>query len=188
MSTRYPLLIYRRMMNRLWKRTLWLTLALALLWWQSWSGARPLIPPPWDLGVAIATLITLAITLFAFLARGMAYIQPHPRHIRLVTPFLRLVISYRRMRRAYTARFGELFPPQSFKWADRRFLEPFFRRTVVVLDLQNYPLSPALLRLFLPKTMFSPRETGLVLVVDDWMGLSTDLASRRQQYIAQTKR
>ncbi len=184
---RHPLLIYRRMMDRLWKGGLGLSLMLSVLWWQAWAGNLEIIRPPWDIVIAVGTLLSLAVTVFALLARGMAYVQAHPKYIRLVTPFLRLVISYQRVRRAYTAKFSDLFPPASLKWSDRRFLRPYFRRTVVVLDLRGYPLSPLLLRLFLPSTMFSPRETGFVLVVDDWMALSTEISSRRQQWLDRRK-
>lgn len=187
-TKRFPLLVYRRLMDRLWKRTVWLALVLAVVWWQAWAGRLPGMQPPWDVAIALSTLLTLAITLFAWIARRLAYVEVRPTHIRLVTPLLRLVISYRRLRRAYTARFADLFPPATFKWADKRFLEPFFRRTVVVLEMHGYPLPPTLLRLFLPATMFSPREDGLVLLVDDWMELSTALDSHRQQYVQRLSR
>jgi len=104
-----------------------------------------------------------------------------------VTPFLRLNISFRRMRSAHPALLQQLFPPQSAKWAQRRFLEPFYGKTVLVIELKGYPLSPFLLRLFLPEQMFSTRSEGLVILTDDWMKFSTELDSMHGNWLQAQK-
>jgi hypothetical protein len=79
----------------------------------------------------------------------------------------------------HPAEFHQLFPPAAMNWSDRRFLEPYIGRTVVVVELFNYPLSPAVLRFFLPPQFFHPQTIGIVLVVADWMKMSTELDSFR---------
>lgn len=173
---RYRLLIYQRAMDRLWAATLVLGLAVVAIWW--WSGDLfPLLTPPFDTIVIAggAVLITLAFLLF--LMRGMGYVQAGPDHLRVMTPFLRLKISYRRIRTTHPAEFSHLFPPSKSKWADRRLLEPFYGKTVLVVELGQFPISQSVLHLFLPRVMFSPQAKGLVLVVQDWMALSTELES-----------
>ena len=152
-SIRYPLLLYRRTMDRVWKNTLFLGLILLATW------ALPLIEETslgWisskDLLLA-AAVVVLALAVFALLARTVAYVKVNDDHLRLVTPFLRLNISFRRMRSAHPVLMQQLFPPQSAKWAQRRFLEPFYGKTVIVIELKGYPISPALLRFFLPAPM-----------------------------------
>jgi hypothetical protein len=71
----------------------------------------------------------------------------------------------------------QLFPPGESSWAQRSFLEPFYGKTAVVIELHGYPMSPALLKLFLPAQMFSPQFTGFVILVPDWMKMSTELDS-----------
>lgn len=172
---RYPLLYYHRTMNRVSGSTLILGLLLLAIW------AYPLIHEKalgWfsnkDL-LLIAAAVTLSIALFAFFARAMAYVQFNEDHIHMVTPFLRFNISYRRIRSAYPVLLQQLFPPQTSKWAQRRFLEPFYGKTVIVIELLSYPINPALLRMFLPLQMFSPRSKGLVILTNDWMKFSTEL-------------
>ena len=186
-TKRYPLLLYRRTMDRVWKYTLFLGLILLATW------ALPLVHER-DLGwisskdlLLTAAAVVLAITLFAFLGRSQAYVKVHQDHLRLVTPFLRLNISFRRMRSAHPALLQQLFPPQSAKWAQRRFLEPFYGKTVLVIELKGYPLSPFLLRLFLPEQMFSTRSEGLVILTDDWMKFSTELDSMHGSWLQAQK-
>jgi hypothetical protein len=90
---------------------------------------------------------------------------------------LLLKISYRRIRSVRNSELQDIFPPKSVRWAVRDLLEPFYGTSAVILELNGYPVSPMLLRLLLPPTMLMPKGTGLVLVVKDWMALSTELDS-----------
>ena len=74
------------------------------------------------------------------LLRSSAYVQPFRDHLRLVTPFLRLNISYRRIRHTTTTAMATLFPPRSLRGLKRDILEPLFGRTAVVIDLNALPM------------------------------------------------
>jgi hypothetical protein len=171
------LLLYRRMMDRIWKPVLALVVVCGLILGISWLTGLALVPvesEPWLLG---ATLLLALAAAGAYLARTMAYVQARADHLRLVTPFLRLRISYRRIRSVHPSEFHQLFPPQGASWAQRRILEPFYGTTAVVVELISYPFSPRTLRLFLAPQMFSPQSKALVLLVPDWMALSTEIDS-----------
>lgn len=174
---RYPLLIYQRTMDRLWQPTLALGLLLAAIWALAWFTPIAILQPGSEMWLFAGAAGCLAFALFAFLARRVAYLQLHHDHLRLVTPFLRLNISYRRIRSVRSADFTQLFPPQKSGWAERSFLEPYYGRTVIVVELSAYPLPKGLLRFFLAPQMFSRQVTGLVLIVPDWMNFSAELDS-----------
>lgn len=176
---RHPLLFYRRAMDRLWLATLFLGLILGIVWLWFWWSDVPLISSGNETWLLAGSVAALAFTVFAFFARRAAYVQPQRDHLRLVTPFLRMNISYRRIRSVHPAGFQQLFPPGKASWAQRSFLEPFYGRTAVVVDLTSYPMSPFLLRFFLAPQMFSPQSTGFVFLVPDWMEFSTELDSFR---------
>lgn len=179
---RFRLLLYRRFFDRLWKATLVLGLALAGVWWQGELGLIIVVPPALDPWIFLAAIVVLVFTLFAMLARNMSYVQARRDHLRVVTPFLRLKVSYRRVRSVHPAEFHQLFPPVEAGWADRRLLAPFYPETAVVVEVIDYPFSPALLRFFLPPQMFYPQMPGFVFVVNDWMTLSTEIDSLRGIY------
>ena len=132
--------------------------------------------------------VTLAFGLFAFFARHMAYVQPRSDHLRMVTPFLRLNIAYSRIRSSHPSNFYQLFPPTNAGWATRQFLQPFYGKTVVVVELTSYPISPAFLRLFLPIQMFYRQSKGFVLVIPDWMEFSAELDSFQGNWMQTKKR
>jgi hypothetical protein len=173
---RHRLLIYQRVMDRLWAATLVLGLAVVAAWW--WGGSIfPLLSDPLDtiLVAGGAVLVTLGILMN--LMRSMAYVQAFTDHLRVATPFIRLKISYRRIRTVHPVEFHKLFPPSTAGWADHRLLEPFYGGTVLVVELTEFPVRQSVLRMFLPRVMFSTQTKGLVLVVKDWMALSTEIES-----------
>lgn len=173
---RHRLLIYQRVMDRLWAATLVLGLVVAATWW--WAGdIFPPIPEPFDTIVLAGGTILITLGFLLFLMRGMAYVQASTDHLRVATPFIRLKVSYRRIRTTHPAEFHQLFPLSKAKWAERRLLEPFYGKTALVVELSEFPIRPSVLRLFLPRVMFSPQAKGLVLVVKDWLALSTELES-----------
>ena len=176
-GTRHPLLMYRRMMDRVWKYTLVLGVLLAAA--TRWPLLRERDIFGWSSSIWImaAALLSLIVCGFAFLSRYMAYVQARENALMLYTPFLRLKISYRRIRSVHPVLLQQLFPPDKSRWSQRTFLEPFYGLTALVVELRDYPMNPILLRLFLPAQMFSPRSAGFVLMVKDWMKLSTEFDS-----------
>jgi hypothetical protein len=173
---RHPLLLYRRTMDRILSAALMLGLLIAVAWGWIYFGEPQRMPDvtPW---LIAGGLVALVFAAFAYLARWMAYVQPRSDHLRVVTPFLNLKVSYRRIRSVHPSDFQQIFPPNQTSWSQRNFLEPFFGMTAVVVELTSYPLKRGLLRLFLPSQMFSTGMPGLVLLVPDWMALSTELDS-----------
>ena len=176
-SGRYPLLLYRRTMDRVW--VLALLLGLLLIAVAGWAlvNETMIFGVSSNIWLFAAAIVALVLSVFAFMARFVAYLQVFSNYLSVVTPFLRLKISFRRVRSVYPTLIQQLFPPQGSSWSQRSFLEPFYGKTAVVVELIDYPINPALLRLFLPAQMFSPQLPGLVFLVPDWLKLSTELDS-----------
>ena len=173
---RHRLLIYQRVMDRIWAPTLVLGLMVVAMWW--WGGdIFPLLPEPFDTLILAGGTVLVTLAFLMFLMRGMAYVQVCTDHLRVVTPFIRLKISFRRIRTTHPLEFHQLFPLTKAGWADRRLLEPFYGKTVLAVGLTEFPIRQSILRLFLPRVMFSTQAKGLVLIVKDWMALSTELES-----------
>jgi hypothetical protein len=72
-----------------------------------------------------------------------------------------------------------IFPPKSVSGWGRELLAPLSSKTAILVDLNGYPVSPILLRLLLSPYFFKDKTPHFVLLVEDWMGLSTDLESYR---------
>ncbi len=176
---RYPLLIYTHMLNRWWPAVLTLSLAIfALAYGVSLSPegkAEPfLISAVTGLGVVV-----LIVAIFLLTIRKSAYVQPFHNHLRLVTPFLRLNISYRRFRSSTTSEIQGLFPPTSLSGWRRGIIAPLATLPAIVINLNAHPLHPFLLKWFLSPFFFKDKTPHLVILVKDWMRFSSELESMR---------
>lgn len=177
---KYPLLIYTRMIDRWWPAVLLLGLSLIALAWPLYQNLFFRIGQPWRwqgmAGVGgIITLIAFVMLLF----RKGAYVQLFGDHMKLVTPFLHLNISYRRILRTTTASMYALFPPKSISGWRREIIEPLSKMTAVVIELNSFPIPPEVMRFFLSPFFFKDKTPHFVLLVQNWMGFSSELESLR---------
>lgn len=184
---RHPLLMYRRSLDRLWP-SIFLSGAILLVSGIYVRYAQTSIEKteaPW---LIISGALLLILSFFFVFLRYAAYAQSRSDHLRFVTPFFQMRISYRRIRSSHPAEMQALFPPQRISGSLRSFLEPFYGQTAVVLELNGYPMPKPLLRLFLTSAMFHPQIEGLVLLVPDWVAFSSELDTLRSEWMASLNR
>ena len=179
---RFPLLAYKRAMDRLWHITLPFSLIMVgaiMISGNLWPiiGYIPPIPSPYDGILMVGGVVTLAFTIFALIARQMAYVQARQDHFRLVTPFLSLKVSYRRIRSIRPTQFAKIFPPEELGRFQRKNYAHFYGMTALVIELTGYPTSPSTIRVIMGSAFLLPKSTGLVLLVPDWMALSMEIDS-----------
>lgn len=173
---RFSLVVYTHMMNRWWPAIFalglaWLALAWALRSWgfEEWRWYTS----------GLVGIINVFLGLFMLTIRKSAYVQPFNDHIRMVTPFLRMNISYKRLRRTVSANMGALFPPKSVSNWQAEIIEPLASKTALVLDLNALPIPRTTLKFFLSPLFFKDKTPHIVILVDDWMRLSSELESMR---------
>jgi len=176
---RYTLVIYTHMLNRWWPATFMLSLALFAIAWGVSRTSEGQAQPYLVTATAGLGGLVLIFTLFLFIIRKAAYVKAFPTYLRLVTPFLRINISYRRFRGSTTSEMRALFPPKSLSNWRREIIAPLSSMTAIVINLNGYPVSPALLRLFLSPFFFKDKTPHLVILVKDWLHLSTEIDSMR---------
>src|SRR5581483_1261705 len=177
---RYSIVIYTRMMDRWWPVIFFIGLALFALAWPFYSDLYARLTEPWRwMTLAGLGAIVVFISLIMLVMRKSAYVQPFSDHLRLATPFLRMNISYRRIRRTATASMSALFPPKSLRGLKRDIIEPLASMTAVIVELNAMPMSASVLRFFLSPFFFKARTPHLVLLVQNWMAFSTELESMR---------
>lgn len=176
-GSRHPLLLYRHFWSRIWKATLTLAVVLVGIWVLAEYFRIDLLglqARPW---VLLGALASLLFTIVALLARRLSYVQVCDDHLRVVTPFFPVRFSFRRVITSRASGLVQVFPPQDSNWARRRFLDPYYGYTVMIVEFKGSPLPPSILRAFLSGYVFLDDPPRLVLVVEDWMKLSTELDS-----------
>lgn len=182
---RYPLLIYNQVLGR-WSPTLF-ALGLAIL---AWGGAAfyfggmaenplPLLRREDGVTMLIVGGVVIAAVFFLSFMGKMAYVQLFPAYFRLVTPFLRLNVSYKRINRTTTTQVSEIFPPQNVSGVQRDIIAPISSKTAIIIFLNAYPMPRNVLKLFLSPFFFYDKTTHFVIVIEDWMRFSQELESRR---------
>ena len=176
---RYHLVIYSHMLNRWWPATFTLSLALfAIAWGIMRLPEGQTQPYPANISLGLGGLV-LVFTLFLFIVRKAAYVQAFPTYLRLVTPFLRINISYKRFRGTTTSEMRALFPPTSLSGWRRDIIAPLSSMTAIVINLNGYPVSPVLLRWFLSPFFFKDKTPHIIILVKDWLRFSAELDSMR---------
>ena len=176
---KYPLIVYRHMLNRWWPAMLALGLGMFALAYSEYTDPMArFISWRWQLFAGIG-ILALLVGLFFLIIKQFAYVQVFPTYLKLVTPFLRLKISHKRITRTTAAEMRQLFPPKSMSWWVREIFAPLSTRTAVVIDLNSYPISPRIMHLFLSRFFFKDKTPHLVILVNDWMLFSTELESMR---------
>jgi len=176
---RYPLVIYTHMLNRWWPATLMLSLALlGVAWGVSFTPEGKAQPYLVDVTMGLAGIVFI-FTLFLFIIRKAAYVRPFPTHLRLVTPFLRVNISYKRFRGTMTSEMRALFPPSSLSGWRRDIIAPLSSMTAIVINLNGYPIPATFLRWFLSPFFFKDKTPHIVILVKDWLRFSAELDSMR---------
>src|SRR5215216_2284149 len=176
---KYRLIVYQHMLNRWWPALIAMGIGLFAIAYSEYIG--PLgrfITWRWQLPIGVGAL-AIFVGLFFIVIKSFAYIQPTPNYLKLVTPFMRLNISYRRISKALPAEMHSLFPPKSLSGWMQDILAPLSTQTALVLVLTGYPISPTILRMFLSRFFFKDKSPHLVILVKDWMMLSAELDSMR---------
>ncbi len=177
---RHPLVIYRQVLNRWWPKTLGLGILLLALTWPIYKDPLGQVQSWRWMGMLALGAGTILFALLLLVMRGMAYVQVFPTYLKLVTPFLRLNISHKRLRRSTTTEMRALFPPDRMRGWKRDVIAPLGGRTAVVLELNGWPASPGMMRVFLSPFFFKDKTPHFVILVNDWMRFSTELESLRR--------
>ncbi len=176
---KYPLIVYQHMLNRWWPAILALGLGMFALAYSEYTDPMAhFIPLRWQLFAGIGVLAIL-VGLFFIIIKRFAYVQVFPTYLKLVTPFLRLKISHKRIIRTTSTEMRQLFPHKSMSWWVQEIFSPLSTLTAIVIDLSSYPISPRLMHLFLSRFFFKDKTPHLVILVNDWMLFSTELESMR---------
>jgi hypothetical protein len=171
--------VYQRLVGRWW--TPMFMIGIVMFWLAYQEYTHPVyrfIPWRWQVFAGVGVLAIL-IGIFFLVIRQIAYIQPFPGYVKLVIPFMRVNISYKRLHKTTVSEMRQLFPVKGMSGWMKEIFAPLATQTAVVLELKSYPISPAILRMFFSRFFFKDKTPHFVILVKDWMGLSSEIESFR---------
>ena len=176
---RYPLIIYEYTLGRWWAPTLAISIMLFILWWFLPSIQNKPAADWQDTTLLIIASAALLMTIFIFVMRNAAYVRPYANHLRIVTPFLRLNVSYKRIIQTRSTNMASLFPASKLSSMQKESMAHLMAKTALVVELKEFPISLTLLHFFLSPFFFKDKTPHFVFLVDNWMGFSVELESLR---------
>ena len=178
-GTKFPLIVYKHMLNRWWPPMIAIGLGMfALAYSEYIEPIAQFLPWRWQLFAGVGVLAIL-VGFFFLIIKQFAYVQPFPTYLKLVTPFMRINISYKRINKTIPAEMRQLFSFKKMSGWVQDIFSPLAGKTALVLELKGYPISPVILRLFLSRFFFKDKTPHLVILVKDWMRLSSEVESMR---------
>ncbi len=176
-GTKFPLIVYKHLLNRWWTPMIAIGLGMfGIAYGQYMEPLGPFLPMRW-MPLVVIGVLAIMIGIFFLIIRQIAYVQAFPGYLKFVTPFLRINISYERIHKTTTTEMRQLFPPQSMSSWMRDIFAPLASQTALIIELKGYPISPVILRMFLSRFFFKDKTTHFVILVKDWMKLSSELDS-----------
>ncbi len=179
---RHPILFQQRFNEQTFASCVLILIILAALF--------ILNPPRLDpvrANLAVVLVGTGLILILTFLYRLRAYVQCLPDGLKIQLPFYSLTIPYQQIKGVRPTELFRMFPPAKQRWSPRHFLRSLFGETVVIVEMEELPSSPFILRLWMTKYMLSPETTGLNLAVRDWLDFRTELDELRARHRAPRK-
>ncbi|MBN1259386.1 MAG: hypothetical protein JXB35_01795 [Anaerolineae bacterium] len=175
-NPRFPLLIYQAIGKR-WRGPSFLLIPAGVsLWWATRQSAA--LNTEYAALALIITLVGFLLFAYSLLAHN-AGVRCHEQHFTVGSAIYPLNFSYRRITTVRPVQFNQIFPPTQEKAARRRLFESYWSKTTVVVDLNGYPLPLWWIKLWFSPYVIVPDGTGLVLLVEDWMGLIRQLETAR---------
>ena len=187
---RHRLVLYTYVLNRLWKYTLGIGIAVLAL-----TAALALLPiqlpqyhilwvSDWILRVAAgAGVYAVMLSLLFIGISKLAYVQPSANNLRLITPFLRVWISYRRILKSFQCGSAAFVPLRPLPRLATKF-------PAVSGERYRHRAGPARLAAPAPGAevvpgplLLSGQVPRLALLVPKWMDFSMDLENFRSIWL-----
>ena len=178
-GTKFKILFVKHSLTRIFRNLLFITVIVWGIWWTA-PYTPGFFSPPNDVYLLWAAILFMLLMVLALFLRNRGIIQAKPRFLLIRVPFFRLRIPYERVENVRMVLFKDLYNKKSMSWSQRRFLTYYLPRTVVRINLDKYPISPLLLRIFMPGYLLLPpgKGTGFVIYTKQYLELSTEIDSR----------
>ena len=178
-GTKYRMIFVRHSLTRVFRNLMFATVIILLVWWVA-PYAPGFFRPPNDIYLLWLAGLLLVGMILSLLFRNSGFAQAKKKHLLLKVPIFWVRIPYDLIENVRMVVFKDLYDLKKLSWAQRRFLTPYVHKTVVRVNLTNFPRSRFLLSLFLPDYLFLPKGKGkgFVVYVKDYLAFSTEVDSR----------
>ncbi len=176
---KHSLIFIRHSLTRVFRNLLFINIIVAVIWWVAPYTPGPFQPPN-DVYILWLGEFLLVIMILALLFRNRGFVQAKSNHILLAIPLFRLKIPYSIVENVRMVQFKDLYDKKTMSWSEKRFLSPYFPKTVATINVNKFPIAEGLMRIFLPSYFFIPRSKGKGFVIHTkyYLEFNTEVDSR----------
>lgn len=178
----HRLLLFEAMSRRMQSRLLLLGLALLAVGLLD-LFYQPIFGDFWFL-VWIALALVVGWWVYYAVRVRRAAVEVHPQFILLSLPAQQIKISYARISNVVSSQIAQHYEWNELSGREQAWVKSFFKLSCPFVQLLGYPeaLEEDNRKRAWPKTLFSQRQPGLLLAVDDWLALVRDIETARQRW------
>ena len=176
---KHSIIFIRHSLTRVFRNLIFINVIIGVIWWVAPYTPGPFQPPN-DVYIQWLGIFLLVVMILSLLLRNGSFVQARPTYVLLAIPLFRLKIPYDLVQNVRMVQFRDLYDRKKMSWSEKRFLNPYFPKTVATINLSKYPLAEGLLRFFLPNYLFIPREKGkgFVIYTKYYLEFNTEVDSR----------
>ena len=177
-GNKHRIIFIRHSLNRVWRTLFVADVILWGAWWMAPYTKINYFSPPNDVYLFLGALLLFVLVVMALLLRNSGFVQARNKYVLLAIPFFRIRIPYENIENVRMVRYQDLWEKKGLSWANRRFMRAYRHQTVATINLNQYPVSEFLLKLFLPNYLFLPEGRGFLIYTKYYLEFNTEVDSR----------
>jgi hypothetical protein len=140
-----------------------------------------------DILLGVATIATFLLWGIVTVLPRLSFVECRSDFLALRIGFLRLVVSYSRVRTTRSVLHGQIHPPKAQPRSRRGLAARLASIQSVAIELTSYPMAFFLLRAMTHPFLFLGDQPGFLFAVEDWMGLDRCIEEARAAWLAKRK-
>lgn len=128
--------------------------------------------------LVVTAVVGALILMVVILIHQTSYVVCEADGILIHLPFRSFFLPYAKVQTVRPDAFYRIFPPDEQSSWQQSVMSGVWSRTVVAVDLVEFPWSRRQFRMWGGKYLVQPHAPGVVLPVEDWMALRSELDER----------
>jgi hypothetical protein len=188
---RFSLLLYGEWMRPMAVPAFCIMAILFVLWAISLLGMLPEhlggSRPVQDILLGAAAIATFLLWGIVVILPRLSYVECRSDYLVMRIGFLRLIVSYSRVRTTRSVLHGQIHSPKTQPRSRRALAIRMAPWQSVAIELTSYPMAFFLLRAMTHPFLFLGDQPGFLFAVEDWMGLDQSIEEARAAWIAKRK-
>jgi hypothetical protein len=177
-NKRHQFLIYDRLVGRYRGTSFFIAIGYLVIWYLKRTNTFTLGLPGTPTDLLVGALAAVGLWFLSSFLPPFAYVQPRDDHIRVQTPLMRVKIPYQEIETTRPIAPAKIYPSRWLRGSRRSTIAALQSHTAIIIDMKSYPRPRFIMRIFFDRLFFSPEHMGMVLIVEDWIGLSSQISSK----------